>query len=171
MSDTQAPDEPPVEDDAAAEPEEEQAAPAEDQSERIAHLEDQHRRALAEQDNMRKRFRRDLDRELRAERARVAADWLPVVDNLELALDHADDESAALVQGLRAVHEQAVATLARLGFPRFEALGQTFDPTVHEAVSMVPDEAPDGTIIAVVRPGYGTSDALLRPAGVVVSRR
>lgn len=134
-------------------------------------LEDRYLRALADLDNLRKRYRRDLTRELAAERGRLAADWLPVVDNLELALDHADGSTdEALVQGIRAVHEQAVATLARLGFARFDAIGTAFDPAIHDAVSAVPDEAPPGTVIAVVRPGYGSSEALLRPAGVVVAK-
>jgi len=134
-----------------------------------AQLEDQLRRALADLDNLRKRYQRDLERERAAERARLAAAWLPVVDNLELALRHTNDDAASLVEGVRAVHEQAVATLTRLGFPRFESVGETFDPAVHEAVSTVNDEAPSGTVVAVVRPGYGTPEALLRPAGVVVA--
>jgi molecular chaperone GrpE len=94
---------------------------------------------------------------------------LPIVDNLELALQHAQD-APGLVEGVRAVHDQAVATLARLGFPRFDAVGQPFDPVLHEAVGTVDDGAPPRTVVAVVRPGYGTPEALLRPAGVVVAR-
>ena len=64
-----------------------------------ANLADQLRRALADLDNLRKRFQRDLSRERTAERASLAAAWLPVVDNLELALRHADDEANALIDG------------------------------------------------------------------------
>jgi molecular chaperone GrpE len=137
----------------------------------IAHLEDQLRRALADLDNLRKRYQRDLDRERASERARLAAAWLAVVDNLDLALRHADDDATAVIEGVRAVHEQAVATLAYLGFPRFEPFGQMFDPALHEAVTAVDDEAESGTVVDVVRPGYGTPEALLRPAGVVVARQ
>lgn len=136
----------------------------------VQRLDDQLRRALADLDNLRKRYARDLTRERTAERTRLAAEWLPVVDNLELALQHAGSDADAVVQGIRAVHEQAVATMGKLGFPRFEAVGQAFDPVLHEAVSTVPDEAPEGTVVAVVRPGYGTLGSLLRPAGVVVSK-
>lgn len=135
----------------------------------LAELEDRLRRALADMDNLRKRCARDIDRERAAERARVAAAWLPIVDHLELALQHAED-TPGLVEGVRAVHQQAVETLARLGFPRFDAVGQTFDPALHEAMGTVDDEAPARTVVAVVRPGYGTPEALLRPAGVVVAR-
>ena len=139
------------------------------QSRELAELEGRLRRALADMDNLRKRCARDVERERGAERARVAAAWLPIVDNLELALQHAED-TPGLVEGVRAVHQQAVATLARLGFPRFDAVGQPFDPTLHEAMGTVEDGAPAWTVVAVVRPGYGTPEALLRPAGVVVAR-
>jgi molecular chaperone GrpE len=140
--------------------------------ERIARLEDQLRRTAADLDNLRKRYQRDLDRERSAERARAANAWLPIVDNLELALQHADSDPEAVVQGIRAVHEQAVATLGRLGFPVFDPVGQPFDPALQEAVSTLVDEkAAPGTVVAVVRPGYGTADALLRPASVVVAKQ
>lgn len=142
-----------------------------DRDEEVRQLDDRLRRALADLDNLRKRYAKDLTRERDAERARLAAEWLPVVDNLELALQHADSDADAVVQGIRAVHEQAVATLGRLGFPRFEAVGQAFDPVRHEAVATAVDAgAPEGTVVAVVRPGYGTAESLLRPAGVVVSK-
>ncbi|HWD82142.1 MAG TPA: nucleotide exchange factor GrpE [Kribbella sp.] len=140
--------------------------------EEIARLDDQLRRTAADLDNLRKRYQRDLARERLAERSRAAAAWLPVVDNLELALQHTDDDSDPFVQGVRAVYDQAVAALAQLGFPAFDPTGQPFDPAMHEAVSTLIDEqAPEGTIVAVVRPGYGSSDALLRPAAVVVAKR
>lgn len=83
---------------------------------------------------------------------------------------HADEDATALVAGVRAVHEQAVATHARLGSPRFDAVGRPFDPILHEAVTTVEADAPLGTM-SVVRPGYGTPEAPLRPAGVVVARQ
>lgn len=180
MSDEQPPstDRPP---DEAAEPTEAprpcdraqgQAQQAEEEGrDATAHMEDQLKRALADLENLRKRYHRDLDRARGAERARLATEMLPVVDNLELALRHAEDDATTLIEGVRAVHEQAVATLARLGFPRFDAVGQSFDPALHEAVTTVDDESPPGTVVAVVRPGYGTPGALLRPAGVVVARK
>jgi molecular chaperone GrpE len=136
----------------------------------VAQLEDQLVRALADLDNLRKRYIRELARERADERARTAAEWLPIVDNLELALQHAVDADGPLVEGIRAVHEQALAILARLGFPRFDDVGRTFDPARNEAVSTIDTDAPDRTVVAAVRPGYGTDESILRPAGVVVSR-
>ncbi|WP_198169291.1 nucleotide exchange factor GrpE [Herbidospora daliensis] len=140
---------------------------------RLEELHDRWLRAAAELDNLRKRTARDLTRQRLDERARVAAEWLPVVDNLELALRHADDAGAdPIIEGVRSVRDQAVAVLARLGFPRVEDLGAQFDPARHEAVSTLEDpEAEPGTVVAVVRPGYGEGPDQLRPASVVVSTK
>ncbi|MEY9965029.1 molecular chaperone GrpE [Streptacidiphilus sp. MAP12-16] len=138
----------------------------------IEELEDRWKRALADLDNLRKRHARERPRELEAERARVAAAWLPVLDNLELALAHAGADPGAIVQGVRAVRDQAVEVLRSLGYPRHEETGVPFDPTLHDVVSVVdaPETAP-GTVVQVLRPGYGEPDRQLRPAAVVVSRK
>src|SRR5689334_5879111 len=133
----------------------------------LAAMEDRWRRALADLDNFRKRTARELQRQGEDERARVSADWLPVVDNLELALEHAKDESDPVVQGIRAVRDQALAVLERLGFPRRDDAGKPFDPARHEAVStVVAENVPPGTVVHVVRPGYGGDERTLRPAAV-----
>jgi molecular chaperone GrpE len=128
-------------------------------------------RALADLDNLRKRFDRELRRERTAERERVAAQWLPVVDDLERALEYAGPNGDALIAGVRAVYDHALTVLEQLGFPRFEDIGEPFDPTRHEAVGAVESAAPAGTVAVAARPGYGTEDRVLRPASVVVSRR
>jgi molecular chaperone GrpE len=106
------------------------------------------------------------------ERAAVAARWLPVVDNLERALEHTSSEPESVVDGVRAVLAQAVGVLADLGYPRRDDHGRAFDPAVHEAVSTMAGEGlVPGTVAQVVRPGYGPDDRLLRPAAVVVATR
>jgi molecular chaperone GrpE len=136
----------------------------------VAELEDRWRRALADLDNLRKRYARELERERAAERARVAAAWLPVVDNLDRALAHAAVDSNAIVEGVRAVREQALTALDRLGYPRYEEVGVPFDPARHEAVKVVDDaEAAPGTVVEVLRPGYGQGERWLRPAAVAVA--
>jgi molecular chaperone GrpE len=137
---------------------------------RATELEGHLRRALADLDNIRKRFEREVARERSSERARAALLWLPVVDDLERALQHADDDPTAIVEGIQAVHEHALAVLSRLGFPRFDDIGQLFDPHRDEAITTVDTDAPPGTVVATVRPGYGTDEDILRPAGVIVSR-
>jgi molecular chaperone GrpE len=127
-------------------------------------------RALADLDNLRKRYERELRRERHDERARVAAQWLPVVDDLERALEYAGPNGDALVAGVRAVYDHALAVLEQLGFPRFDDIGEPFDPTRHEAVGAVESAAPAGTVAVAARPGYGTDDDMLRPASVLVAR-
>jgi molecular chaperone GrpE len=148
-------------------------APEEDTAVRIAELDDRWRRTAAELDNFRKRCAQELARTRHQERALTAAKWLPVLDNLERALDHASSsDHDQLVEGLRAVQQQAVAVLADLGYPRREDVGQAFDPAVHEAVGTVADEElVPGTVASVVRPGYGANGEVLRPAAVVVATR
>jgi molecular chaperone GrpE len=152
--------------DVPAPPAEEHVEPA------VLDLEDRLRRALADVDNLRKRYARELTAERAAERARVCAQWLPVIDNLELALGHAAGDDDPVIQGVRAVRDQAVALLAMLGFPRYGDTGVPFDPRRHEAVATRPDpEVPPGTVLEVLRPGYGDGDRQLRPAAVAVAAR
>src|SRR3954466_1199635 len=108
---------------------------------------------MADLDNLRKRFQREVAREREAERSRVAAEWLPIIDDLDRALEHVDgDAEDGLASGVRAVREHALEVLAGLGFLRFEDVGERFDPARHEAVGAVEADAPPGTIVAVVRP-------------------
>jgi molecular chaperone GrpE len=98
---------------------------------------------------------------------------LPVLDNLERALEHAASNPDQIVEGVRAVHQQALSVLADLGYPRRDdETGKAFDPARHEAVSTVTDEdLVPGTVAHVVRPGYGPDGEILRPASVVVATR
>jgi len=143
-----------------------------DSNAEVAKLDDRWRRAVADLDNLRKRYARDLDRERVAERSRVAGAWLPVVDNLERAIAEMSDRSDAIVEGVRSTLGQAIQLLERLGYPRDAESGVPFDPQRHEVVSVVEqgDSAP-GTVVEVLRPGYGHGSSQLRPAAVVVSRR
>lgn len=155
----------------AARPPSGEAGETEDLRARLAEVEDRWRRALADFDNLRKRVARESAQQRDDERAAVAARWLPVVDNLELALQHADADPVSIVSGIRAVHEQALGVLADLGFPRRSDVNEPFDPSRHEAVATMPDaEAQPGTVLHVVRPGYGSDERPLRPAAVVVAK-
>lgn len=143
-----------------------------DQARQIAEIQDAWRRTAAELENVRKRCARDVVRGREQERAAVAARWLPVLDNLERALEHASSDPDSVIEGVRAVLAQAVGVLADLGFPRRDDNGRAFDPAVHEAVSTASGEGlVPGTVAQVVRPGYGPDERLLRPAAVVVATR
>jgi molecular chaperone GrpE len=138
---------------------------------RVAELENLWRRALADADNMRKRHAREIGRAQEEARAQVARELLPVLDNLDRALEHAGTDPGAIIEGVRAVRNQAVDLLSRLGYPRRDDLGARFDPARHDAVASVPTAAaPPGTVVEVVQPAYGDGDHQLRPAQVVVAR-
>ena len=138
---------------------------------RVAELENLWRRALADADNLRKRHAREIAQLRDRERAEVARDWLPVLDNLDRALEHAGTDPDAIVEGVRAVRNEAVDLLSRLGYPRRDDLGARFDPARHDAVAAIPTTAaPPGTVVEVVQPAYGDGDHQLRPAQVVVAR-
>jgi molecular chaperone GrpE len=162
---------PPSEAPSEAAPERPSGAATDDYTAAIAEVEDRWRRALADLDNLRKRHAKELEHERAAERARVLAAWLPVVDNLERALAHAGADPNAILEGVRAVRDQAVEVLNRFGYPRQEGTGVPFDPTKHEVVGLVddPDAAP-GTVVGVQLPGYGTTERQLRPMAVTVSK-
>ena len=138
---------------------------------RLAEAQDQRLRAVADLDNLRKRCAAQVERAEADARTQVARQWLPVVDNLERALEHAEADPRTIVEGIRAVRQQALGVLASLGFPRRDDTGATFDPVRHEAIAAMYDPGvPPGTVVQVVRPGYGEPDRLLRPAQVVVAK-
>jgi molecular chaperone GrpE len=150
----------------------EQVAAKPDTDSELARFEDRWRRAVADLDNLRKRYARELDRERTVERSRVAGAWLPVVDNLERAISHAGAHSGAIVEGVRSILDEALQVLEHLGYPRDAETGVPFDPERHEVVGVVDNEdSPPGTVLEVLRPGYGRGSEQLRPAAVVVSRR
>jgi molecular chaperone GrpE len=133
-------------------------------------LRDQLLRARAEFDNYRKRVARDAEQtRLRAAES-LLRDLLPVADNLELALQHAGDGEAALAEGIRMVVRQFHDVLRKAGVEPIPAVGEAFDPTVHEAVMQMPsaDVAPN-SIAQEFQKGYRLGEYVLRPSKVVVS--
>ena len=106
-----------------------------------------------------------------------ARELLIVVDNLQRTIAAAEDQgpattesAAALVEGVRATLRVLMRILERFDVRPIAALGERFDPSVHEAIMEVDDPSqPPGTVIRVVEDGYTINDRLLRPARVVVS--
>lgn len=138
----------------------------------VAELRERWQRALADLDNLRKRHVREMERERAVERARTAAALLPLIDHLELALEHAEADPDSIVEGVRAVRDEAVGAFEKLGYPRHDESGVPFDPSRHEAVGTVEDDGADpGLVHEVLRPGYGDGAAQLRPAAVTVTSR
>lgn len=131
---------------------------------------DQMLRTRADFDNYRKRMAREMERVRKTAAELLIRDLLPGIDNLDLALQHADDKSAALAQGVEMVYKQIQDALGGHGLTPIDALGQPFDPNVHEAVSQVPsEEYPKDHVAQVFQTGYTLGDVVLRPSKVVVS--
>jgi molecular chaperone GrpE len=136
-----------------------------------------YREAAGEFEASRARLRREISKDIERGRREILADLLDVVDNLDRALDAArsstgGDRLDALIQGVDMVRRQFLAKLEGFGVTRIASEGQTFDPSVHEAISAVPasDAAPDGTVVGVIRHGYRIGDEVLRPASVAVAK-
>ena len=129
------------------------------------------KRTQADFENYRKRAAKDMTAAGARSRIGVIREILPVIDNLERALSVAPEgDGDAFVEGVRLVYRELEGALARAGIEAIEPKGETFDPNVHEALSMQPQEgAESGSVIDVVEKGYRTADAVIRPARVVVA--
>ncbi len=162
-----------------AEPQEEETA--EPAAERLAELEaaraeaaanyDRYVRAVAELDNYRKRTVR-MRAEARDETLRdVLLQVAPILDNLRRALRQETQEADLLKQGVELICGQFNDVLKGYGLAEIEAIGQPFDPEVHEALAEVPDdEHTPGTVIEEMEKGYKLNDKVVRYARVVVSK-
>lgn len=116
------------------------------------------------------RRQRRADDALAAEKRRLVQEFLPVLDNLQRALAHEDQNSETLRQGLELVERQFRQVLARSGVEPMTSLGQPFDPQLQEAVATVPAPAAAGLVIDELEKGYTLEGKLLRPGKVVVGQ-
>jgi molecular chaperone GrpE len=130
-------------------------------------------RTRAEFENYQKRNQREREQERRYQYGPFIYDLLPVLDNLQRAVDAARQrgEQDALVQGVTMVQTQLLDLLKRYGVTPIEAEGKPFNPAVHEAIAQQPASgtAP-GTVLQVVEKGFMNQDRVLRPARVVVAQ-
>ena len=138
-----------------------------------AALYDQMLRRQAEFENYRRRVDREKAEFHARARGEVLLELLPVVDNFERALSSLqtkDVDAAGLRHGLELIHKQLKDALTKFGLEPVEALGQVFDPHLHEAVTIEPtDEHEENTIIEEFQRGYKLGEKLLRPAKVKVA--
>jgi molecular chaperone GrpE len=138
------------------------------QKERDEYL-DALQRLKAEFDNYRKRVARDQQELVARAAERLVRELLPVLDDLERALEFAAaHEEAQLEDGVRLVHRSFADALAKEGLAEIPTDGK-FDPHTQEALLSQPSEAEEGTVIQVLQKGYTLGDHVLRPARVVVS--
>ena len=130
-------------------------------------------RERAENENFKRRMQRDKSEALRFANEPLVRDILPVLDNLERALSHAQAGSGgqSLVDGVTLVARAFLETLEKHGVSRVSAKGQPFDPTKHEAMAQVDStEVAPNTVVEEYTPAYMLHDRLLRPALVTVAK-
>lgn len=139
-------------------------------------LEDKHDRllrAVAETENVRRRAQRDREDYVRYANESLIRDLIPVLDNLDRALEaarQASDGATSVVEGVELIQREFLRVLERSGVTRYSAVGQPFDPTRHEAITrVVSPDRPPGTVVSETLPGYLLAGRVLRPALVSVA--
>jgi molecular chaperone GrpE len=131
-------------------------------------------RSQAEMENMKKRNRKEREDYLKFANESLIKEMLPVLDNLEKALSHSENENTvhALKEGIRLTLKGLKDSLSKSGLEEVKALGEPFDPCFHEAVSEMNDpKAKPGIVITELQKGYVLNSRLIRPAMVVVNRK
>jgi len=130
---------------------------------------DRWKRAAADLENFRKRALREREEYVTFANERLVGELLPILDDLERALQAAAvHEEARLEEGVALVHRELAALLARHGVKEIETSGM-FDPHVHEALAAQPSEADEGAVLDVIQKGYTLGERVVRPARVVVA--
>ena len=131
-------------------------------------------RARADAENARRRADGEVEKARKFVLERFAGELLPVIDNLERAIEMTDSEDEAvkpLLEGVEMTHKTFLSTIEKFGLSLIDPQGETFNPDLHQAMSMQEsaDHAPN-TVMAVMQKGYQINGRLLRPAMVMVSR-
>ncbi|WP_421279823.1 nucleotide exchange factor GrpE [Aeromonas veronii] len=131
-------------------------------------------RTAAEMENLRRRTELDVEKAHKFALEKFANELLPVLDNLERAIELADKENEALkpmIEGVELTLKSMQSGVAKFGLVALDPINQPFDPNAHQAMSMVPsaDVAPN-TVIAVMQKGYELNGRVIRPAMVMVSK-
>ena len=141
-----------------------------------ASLEERERavRAVAEMENLRRRAAQDVEKAHKFALEKFAAELLPVLDNLERAIELADKESEALkpmIEGVELTLKSMQSSVAKFGLVALDPQNQPFDPNAHQAMSMIENaELAPNTVIAVMQKGYELNGRVIRPAMVMVSK-
>ena len=143
---------------------------------KLKECEDKLLRSLAENDNLRKRHEKETEDNLKYATKNFAFSLLPVTDNFQRAIQSIPDDVSEkdkllknLVIGIQAVEKELDDVFLKNGIKKFDSLDQKFNPELHQAVSKVNNNKPEGTIVEEFQKGYMIGDRLLRAAMVVVS--
>jgi molecular chaperone GrpE len=128
-------------------------------------------RSQADFENYKKRCAREKEDAIKYANTSLLEKLLPIIDNFELGLSAArgESEKSPIYSGMKMVRKQLEDFLATQGVQPIEAVGQKFDPNLHEAIAHEASDAPEGTVTRQTRRGYRLKDRLLRPSSVAVS--
>jgi len=135
----------------------------------VVELNDKLLRLQAEMVNLRKRTQRDVADAHKFGVEKFATSLLDVVDNLERALDVEEGNEEAVREGVQLTLNSWTDMMKRFEVARIDAVGEKFNPHRHEALTQMPSEEPEGTVIAQHVAGYTLHGRLIRPAKVLVS--
>ena len=136
----------------------------------LAEAQDKHLRLLAEFDNYKKRTLKERSDFLKYQGEQIFFQLLDIVDNFELALQHKDANPQKLKEGVELIHKLFKDILTKWEVRSESAIGQSFDPIKHNAISKVElEDQPAGTVIQELKPAYYYKDRLIRAADVVVA--
>ena len=131
-------------------------------------------RAAAEVDNIRRRAAQDVEKAHKFALEKFANELLPVIDNLERAVEFSDKENEAIkpvIEGVELTHKAFIDAIAKFNVEVVNPQGEKFNAEFHQAMSMQPSEDVEpNTVIAVMQKGYTLNGRLLRPAMVMVSK-
>ncbi|MGL5812378.1 nucleotide exchange factor GrpE [Aeromonas sp.] len=131
-------------------------------------------RAVAEMENLRRRAAQDVEKAHKFALEKFAGELLPVLDNLERAIELADKENEALkpmIEGVELTLKSMQGGVAKFGLVALDPQNQPFDPNAHQAMSMIENaELAPNTVIAVMQKGYELNGRVIRPAMVMVSK-
>lgn len=158
--------------DAAAE-ETEEALDPEKLAADLAELNQRFLRTAADFENYKRRTAQEKDDLLKYSNAKLMAELLPVLDNFQLALKSPAEsvEAQNVVKGVEMIYRQMLQTLEAAGMAKIEAVGQPFDPNLHEAIMQVDDDTvPEDTVVEELRAGYMLKERVIRPSMVKVSK-
>ncbi len=141
--------------------------------EEIAALKDQQLRLQAEMQNIRRRAEQDVEKAHKFGLERFANEMLPIVDSLERAVESCGDDEAhkAVREGVEITLNMFISGLAKFNIEQVNPQGETFDPVLHQAMSLVDaGEAAPNSVVAVMQKGYTLNGRLVRPAMVMVAK-
>ena len=145
---------------------------------KLKDVEDKLLRSLAENDNLRKRHDKEIEDNSKYAIKDLSYSLLNVADNLQRAIESISGSDSTgiddnvfknLVIGIKAVEKELIDSLEKHGVTKFESINQKFNPEIHQAVSKIHNEKPEGLIVEEMQKGFKIGERLLRPAMVVVS--